>query len=211
MTWLDRYWLAPAPAARLGVARALIGAFAAAYVIGRLPHTMSYAGFAPSQFVPIGVVRWVLDSPLPPWLVHWFALATALTAVPFMLGWRYRITGPLFAVLLLWTLSYNNSWGMIFHTENLLVLHVIILAAAPAADAWSLDARARPAPPALHGRYGWPLRLMAWVVVIAYVLAGIAKVRNAGMGWVWGDDLRNYIAMDNMRKLLLGDSYSPIA
>lgn len=208
---IDRYWFAPAPAARLGVARALIGVFAAGYVIGRLPHSLSYAGFGRSQFAPVGVVRWVLDAPLPAWVVWAIAIATALASIPFMLGWRFRVTGPLFAALLLWMLSYNNSWGMIFHTENLLLLHVIILAAAPAADAWSLDARARGTVPSPHGRYGWALKLMAWVVVIAYVLAGVAKVRNAGMGWVWGDDLRNYIAMDNMRKLLLGDSCSPIA
>jgi hypothetical protein len=208
---IDRYWFAPAPAARLGVVRALVGVFAAGYVIGRLPHSLSYAHFQSAQFAPVGIVRWLLDAPLPALVVQLLAIATALASIPFMLGWRFRITGPVFAALLTWTLSYNNSWGMIFHTENLMLLHVIILAVAPAAAAWSLDARRVGAPTEPDGRYGWALKLMAWVVVIAYVLAGVAKVRNAGMGWVWGDDLRNYIAMDNMRKLLLGDSYSPIA
>ena len=50
---------------------------------------------------------------------------------------------PIAAALLLWTLSYRNSWGLPFHTENLLVLHVIALALAPAADAWALGAAKR--------------------------------------------------------------------
>ena len=55
-----------------------------------------------------------------------------------------------------------------------------------------------------HGRYGWPIKLMCWVVVIAYVLAGVAKLKNGGMSWIWGDELRNHVALDNARKILLG-------
>ena len=36
--------------------------------------------------------------------------------------------------------TYRSSFGMIFHTENLWVVHVALLATAPAADAWSIDA-----------------------------------------------------------------------
>jgi hypothetical protein len=37
-----------------------------------------------------------------------------------------------FALLLLWVTTYRNSWGQVFHTENLMVLHVV-LAVSPAA------------------------------------------------------------------------------
>jgi len=55
---------------------------------------------------------------------------------------------------------------------------------------------------------------MGWVVVVAYLLAGVAKLSGGGMwsmNWLWGDELRNYIAIDNARKMLLGDIYSPLA
>jgi hypothetical protein len=208
---LDRWWMAPAPPERLAALRILVGGFALIYLLARLPYFLSHAHFDPNQYRPVGILALVLDRPLVPLAVYVITLATAACALPFVLGWRYRITGPLFAALLLWTLTYRHSWGMVFHTDNLLMLQVLILGITPAAHAWSLDARRRGSTPAPHGRYGWPLRLMCCVVVVAYLLAGVAKLRNAGMDWVWGDELRNHIALDNARKALLGDIYSPLA
>jgi hypothetical protein len=211
---IDRYWMAPAPAARLGVVRVLVGGFAAVYMSVRLPSWLSYAHFDPVQFRPVGVVAWLCDAPLPPWAVIALAVLAALCAWPFLLGWRFRLFGPLFAVLCLWTLSYRHSFGMVFHTDNLLVWHLLILGVTRSADAWSIDSRRHGAPAdhhGWHGRYGWPLRLMCWTVVIAYVLAGVAKLENGGMAWMWGDELRNHIAIDNARKIMLGDIYSPLA
>jgi hypothetical protein len=207
---LDRYWMAPAPAERLAFARIVVGAYALLYLLGRAPYWFSFAYFDPHQYQPVGLLAWVQPRPFVPAVVHALVLATFACAVPFVLGWRHRVLAPLFGLLLLWTLTYRHSWGMVFHTENLLVLHVLILAVTPAADAWSLDARRRAAP-AADARYGWPIKLMCWVVVLAYVLAGVAKMRNAGMDWLWGDELRNHIALDNARKALLGDIYSPLA
>jgi hypothetical protein len=144
--------------------------------------------------------------------------------VAFVAGWRYRLSGPLFAVLLLWVTTYRNSFGQVFHTENLLVLHVIILALAPAADAWSLDSRRRPSasesvatvdqgpsPGVADGHYGWPVQLMCLVTVLTYFITGETKLRNAGLDWVTSDSLRNYVAYDNLRKAELGDFHSPLA
>jgi hypothetical protein len=54
------------------------------------------------------------------------------------------------------------------------------------------------------------VRLAAVVVVLAYVLAGIAKLRLGGLAWLDGDTLRHLVAHDNLRKALLGDAHSPI-
>ena len=43
------------------------------------------------------------------------------------------------------------------------------------------------------------------------MLAGVAKLRLAGLGWGGGDFLRNQIAVDNLRKALLGDPIAPLA
>jgi hypothetical protein len=207
----DRYWFDQAPAARIGFLRVLVGAFAVVYLVARTPYLLSYATFNPAQFDAMGPVS-VIDSPLLPWLWQGIVFATIALSVAFVLGWKHRITGPLFAVACLWTLSYRNSWGMIFHTENLLVLQVLVLGFTASADAYSLDARPRDTEPdPSDGRYGWPLRLMCLLTVIAYVLAGIAKLRFGGTDWTGGEVLRNYIASDNLRKLLLGSTYSPLA
>ena len=208
MNPLARWYFAPAPAERLAALRLLAGGYAFGYALLRLPHLAVFP-HDPASFRPVGVVA-VLSAPLPDPLTALLAAACALAGAAFALGWRYRWSGPLFAALLLWVTTYRNSWGMVFHTENLFVVHVLALALAPAADAWSLDARRRPAPGAPAARYGWPLRLCAALGALAYLLAGVAKLRHSGLDWITTDLLRNYIAWDNLRKVELGDAYSAL-
>ncbi|MGN6110369.1 MAG: HTTM domain-containing protein [Kofleriaceae bacterium] len=207
---IARWWFAPAPAERLAALRICLGLYAFGYVVSRFGELVSIARLAPAHFRPIGVAR-VLDAPLPPGVAIAIAAATAALLAAFVLGIRFRIVAPLAAAALLWTTSYRNSWGMVFHTENLMVLHVIALACAPAADAWSLDARRRPVidPPAAG--YGWAIKLLVALTAATYVLAGVAKLRIAGFGWIDGELLRNQIAIDNLRKALLGDGIAPLA
>lgn len=195
-----------APAERLGVVRVLVGLFATVYLSIRLPMLLKAAHEEPGKFAPVGLAH-VLTGPAPGWVVYVVTLATLALAVPFMLGWRFRFTGPAFAVGLLWVLGYRNSFGMIFHTENLLVLHTILLAMGDSAAAVSMDARRSPSV-APARRFGLILQTMGVVTAMAYVLAGIAKLKVSGADWATGDILRNHIAHDNLRKLLLGDSYS---
>jgi len=190
--------------------RMLIGGFALAYVAGRLPHLLRIADFGSAQFAPVGVVT-ALEGPLSASIHQIVTALTAIAAVPFVLGYRFRLTGPLFAALLLWSLSYRNSWGMIFHTENLLVIHVALLGLAPSADAWSLDARASRAQPGDLVSYGWVIKLMCLVTCLTYLLAGIAKLRYGGDAWMSGDILRSHIALDAVKKEVLGSTSSPLA
>ena len=95
--------------------------------------------------------------------------------------------------------------GQVFHTENLLVLHVIALALAPAADPGDRS------PPEGRGATAGAVKLLAALTVATYVLAGIAKLRIAGVAWLDGEQLRNQIAIDNLRKALLGAAIAPLA
>jgi hypothetical protein len=113
--------------------------------------------------------------------------------------------------LLLAVLTYRNSWSHLFHADNLLALHVLVVGLAPAADAWSLDARGRDTKPPPNVRYGWPLRLAALITVLTYVVTGVAKLRYGGADWLRGDTLLHQITFDNARKKVLGSTYSPFA
>lgn len=176
---------------RLAALRILIGGYALVYLLARLPEFHQVAKYGAENFKPIGVVR-ILNTPLSPTVVLVVAIATAIALAFMVLGRAYTIAAPLAALGLLWTLSYRNSWGMVFHTENLLVLHVIALAVTPRDKAW-------------------PVKLMAALTVVTYLLAGIAKLRIAGLAWADGELLRNQIAVDNLRKALLGDGVAPLA
>src|SRR5262249_21814367 len=77
------------------------------------------------------------------------------------LGWRFRVTGPVFGLLFLAITTYDNCWQQVAHTENLVTLHVLILAFAASAHAYSRDARRKAHEPGDDTRYGWPVRLMS--------------------------------------------------
>ncbi len=207
-SYLDRRLAPEVPAIRLATLRALVGLFSLVYLSIRFIHLLRYRDFPAAQFAPIGVVSWLgLETPLAPWAVVAQVTVTWLLSITFMLGFKHRVLAPLFAFALLWTLTYRSSWGMIFHTENLLVLHVLVLAAAPAADTLAL--RVPPSERSARS-YGLALRLMGLITVLGYFVAGVAKLRNAGWAWSSGDVLQVQVAYDNLRKLALGDFYSPL-
>ncbi len=198
-----------APARRLAAFRVLTGGFALIYLVLRVPYFLDLTDLDPGRWDPPGVLG-SLTSPPSAGLVTAVLLLTVASGVAYTLGWRFRWTGPVFAVSLLAVLSYRNGWGHLFHNDNLLVLHVLVVGLAPAAAAWSLDARGRSEPPE-DVRYGFPLRLAAVLTVTTYVVTGVAKLRYAGGDWLAGDTLLHQIAFDNARKKVLGDEYSPLA
>jgi Vitamin K-dependent gamma-carboxylase len=206
---LDARYMAAVPAERLGTVRFLMGTFAVCYLLVRAPVLADFRR-APGGFAPVGLASW-LSAPLPNWLVFTLFALTVITGVLFTLGAFYRASGPVFALLAFWVTSYRNSWGMVFHNENLLVLHLLIIGTADAGAALSLDARRLGHVPTPAGRFGWPLRLMSITTMIVYALAGVAKLKVTGFSWMDGDVLRNYIAYDAMRKTQLGSIRSPIA
>lgn len=205
---IDNVFRPRAPAERLAALRILVGTFSAVYVTVRAPALASVAHMKAAQFAPVGPVR-LLSQPLPPAVVYAIVALAVASALPFVLGYRFRVFGPLFAASLLWATSYRNSFGMVFHTENLFVLHTAILGVSGAAAATSLDARGKPAAEPSR-KYGVAIVALSLVTSLAYVLAGVAKLRVSGLTWITGDALRNHIAHDNLRKLLLGDGYSVI-
>jgi hypothetical protein len=206
----DARFMGAAPARRLATLRVLVSAFATVFLIVRSSYLFSISALPDARFDPVGVFGW-LDEPLPVWLVKGFLAFAVACGCASIIGWRYRITGPLFAVSFLLITTYDNSWQHVAHTENLVTLHLAVLAFAPAADAISLDERRWSRPLVSLGvRYGWPVRLMSLITVSTYVIAGIAKQRNGALHWITGDVLRNQIAADNLHKILLGDTHSPL-
>lgn len=200
----DRFWYRPAPPERLRTLRVLVGTYAVLWLVAGVFQFSSVTRFQASEFAPVGPVG-LLSAPLPAFVVHalWF-LAVAF-GVAFVAGYRYRVVGPAFALLFLWVTSYRNSWGMKFHTENLVALHLLLLAAAPAGRARPGAANEEPS-----GRYGWAITAMSVVTVVTYVLAGVAKLRLAGLDWASGEALRVQVAYDNVRKIELGSLHSPL-
>jgi len=208
---IDGWWLRPAPALRPAIVRILVGAYCMVLVGARSVQDIAIVEMAPSRFDPVGIVG-VLSRPIDSGLAIAAIVATAALSIAFTVGYRYRFTGPAFALLLLWVTTYRNSWGHVAHGDNLAVLHVLAISIAPAADALSLDARAgRTRSTGWSAGYGWPLRLMALTTVLTYLLAGWAKIRYGGEAWLGGEAVRLQIAYDALRKARLGGTQSGLA
>ena len=209
---IDFFFRPPMPAERLASLRILVGIYSLVYLSAQCVPLLRAASYDPTRFYPVGVASILLEPLSSIWVYSLFAL-TLISGLAFSFGFLFRWTGPVFALLLLWVTSYRNSWGMIFHMENLMVLHVLILALSPAATCLSLDARHKSTTTRFSAHdpiYGWPVRLMAIAMVLTYLLAGIAKLRNAGWDWVSGDVLRMHIAYDGLRKTAIGSFSSPL-
>lgn len=167
----------------------------------------------PTSFDPVGAAR-VLRRPLPSILADRLVDASIVTGALFTAGVVHRVTGPLHAALQVWNFSYRNSWSMVYHHENNLVLHTLVLGAAPAADALSIDALVRdrtPLPPRESWMYGLIPTAMNAAVAIAYVIAGAAKFKGGeGIRWMDGSHMRGQVAIDALRKHMLGETASPL-
>jgi hypothetical protein len=192
-------WLtAPAPARRLEVVRIITVLYALIWIVVRTDHWRDLAALPDSRWEPVGIGTWSGGQPSSA-VVTVVALLTFVAGLVGLTGRRWSITGPLLALGFLWLTTFGASWGQILHTEQLPALHLLVLAAAPSGRGRSATT-------------GWPLKVMTLVTVGTYVVAGLAKFRFGG-GWSWldGDRLLRLVAHDNLRKRLLGDSYSPLA
>ncbi len=211
---LDGFFLKKAPAARPAVMRILLGVYVLYYTGVRYHMFMSVAGSDPELFKPVGVAK-VHSKPVSVKKFRLILLAFYALNVAFILGFRHRWTGPLFGAVMLWLLTYRNSWSMIYHNDNILVFHAMILGLSPSADAYSLDSLMRATTQDDNEpdwRYGWPMQLMNTTTTLTYFLAGFAKVKGP-LGWRWGEgeSLRGQVAVDGLRKELLGSSAATLA
>ncbi len=200
---LARFWFRGLPAERLALLRIAVGLFALVYHLGSWETFWRPKGAV--FFAPVGPLAF-LDAPPSPDLVLATYCVGVAASVAFVLGFRHAVSGPLFAVTFTLLTTYHNSWSMIYHSENLAVWQVVVLAFAPSADVLSLDAREGRTKRRKDGHYGWAVRLVIATAVACYFLAGVAKVAgDLGLDWAHGAELRKQVGADALRKHLLGD------
>ena len=199
-----------APPERLAAFRVCVGVFTVVYLALRFPVFWSLADKAPDSFAGVGPLAWA-DDPLPDVVVRGALLVALASGIAATVGFRFRIAGPVLAAAVLLLTAYRSSWGQLLHFENLVVLHLLLLAVSPAADAWSLDARRTGGRRRDPTTYGLVMQLACLCVATTYVIAGIAKLRLGGFEWALGDTLRNHIAYSAVRLDLLGGAGSPLA
>ena len=204
LTALKAYWFSPMPVERLAILRIATGGFSIWYLLSRFGMLQRMVSSDTSNFEPVGILSW-MSTPLPPDLFYVITIILIGLNIAFILGWKFRTTGPLFAVLLFLFLTYRNSWSMIYHNRIALLLQVLVIGFAASADALSLDALQRNKNTKPHWGYGWPIRLICAATVVTYFLAGTAKLTgDLAVEWATGEAMRSQVAVDAIRKVMLG-------
>ena len=196
---LDNYWFSPMLPARLAFLRIATGGIALWYLLTRYDMLLRVVQSDHALFDPVGAAAW-LSQPLSFGVFQVILWLTVGLNVGYILGWKYRITGPLFALIFLFIMSYRNSWSMLYHNYNGLVLHILVIGFTAAAHALSLDSKGKPAFEASR-HFGWPVKLICTATVGTYLLSGIAKIQG-DLTWAWasGSAMRSQVAVDALRK-----------
>ncbi|MGF1595973.1 MAG: HTTM domain-containing protein [Acidimicrobiales bacterium] len=208
MRSVTRWLLRPGTPRALAVVRIATNGWTLWYLARRWKLITRVARGDDRDFQGVGVVR-PLKRPLPPNVIKATTAANYAATALATLGVAHRVSGPATAALSWWTLTYRNSWRMVYHSDNLAVLHLTVLGVSPAADALSVDAliakrRGTPIPNAPSWQYGWPIQTINAVTSAAYFLAGTAKLTGSlGPTWATGEHLRTQIAVDGIRKAML--------
>ncbi len=177
-------WLfAPAPLARVAVLRVLVCLFVPVDVLLTTPGVRAHAHVPGELYAPLLIGR-LLPLPTPgPWVegLQVALVATALLAAGTAARGRPgRLVGWLLAVLYLEWMVVAMSYGKVDHDRFAFLVALFVL---PTVGAAGLRDRRR------SEAAGWALRTVALAVAATYLLAGIAKLRFGGWGWVDGATL----------------------
>jgi hypothetical protein len=81
------------------------------------------------------------------------------------------------------------------HVDGFVLIALLAFAAAPSADAFSLDALRARKKPEPSGAYRWPIQLVRVSIAFVYFSAGVTKLLRTGLAWVQSDTLRIDMAL----------------
>ena len=191
-TW-SRFWFAPGPASTLGFCRVV---FFTGLCLWQIPHDYSpWGAYSSVLWMPI----WLFDrfnipvlsaSSLDAIQTIWKA-ALVLGAV----GLFTRAATIVAFVLGVYLMGLPHNFGQTQHFDTLAVFVLFALSLSRAGDAWSLDAlvaaarRRSPERPPEDPEYTWPIRFVWVAMALIFCAAGISKLRQSGLEWIFSDNL----------------------
>jgi hypothetical protein len=184
-----RYWFDPEPPDNLGVCRVLFYALLLAYY-----GPITYAGWAdvPASWRdPIWLFERfhlpILSDPALRVVAGVWKASLVLSCV----GLFTRVSSAVALVLGAYLMGLPYNFGKTDHTTALLVFLLGILALSWSGHAWSIDAiirrRRTGGPPAPSGEYRWPVRAAWLTMAVVFFAAGMAKLIQGGIGWVFSE------------------------
>jgi hypothetical protein len=189
----NAFWFAPGAAATLGTCRLL---FFGALFLWQLPHDFSpWGAYSDAFWMPI----WLFDRlgipAFSPVILEWMQAVWKVTLLLSAIGLFARPAMVVAFVLGTYLMGLPHNFGQTQHFDTLVVFASGALAVSRAADACSLDALIAAAasrdsrPPVDSAEYTWPIRLVWTMLALIFFAAGVAKLRESGLEWIFSDNL----------------------
>jgi uncharacterized membrane protein YphA (DoxX/SURF4 family) len=167
----------------------------------------NYSGYAQLErwaWYPAGLFEAFSIAPPSASLLAIVSVMSSVSTLLALVGLLYPLAAPLAALSSFVLLGLPQNFGKVDHSENLLVLALLVFSFARAADAWSVDAwlrrwRGRSASGATtarahamqpSGHYTWPRRFLLLLIVTMYGAAGASKLLHSGWAWALSDSFR---------------------
>jgi hypothetical protein len=206
ITLLDRHWFARASLRDLALVRILAFGSQTLYFVHQasLPGQLALARAPESLYRPIVALKalllpwggWGDVRPSPSFLAAAWTIAV-VAGVLATIGLYARVAMLAAAAANTLLITHWYSYGEFHHREALMIIALGVLALAPSAEAWSVDAarrrrrpRERAPEPGGDGDLSvfarWPLRLIQWLVALTYLSAAWSKLHLGGLRWING-------------------------
>lgn len=216
---LDRHFFAPASLTELAIVRIIVVGSQLLFFFPSLEVQLRLAAADATTFEPIPALK-IMLLPLGGWgirpdptLLHAIWLAAIVAGVSAVVGLYTRPGLLVFAAANTTLVAHKYSYQDYHHPEGLMMLALWLLALSPAGAALSVDSlrerirgsvrfmqfRSRTWADDLSPWARWPLRLMQWLFVLAYLSAGLSKLSNGGLDWFNGYTMSYYFLQDGLR------------
>jgi predicted DCC family thiol-disulfide oxidoreductase YuxK len=197
---IQRWWFTPQHPATLGALRLIVFGW---LFLWYLPKDFAVQGAFPNAlWHPVWLFD-VLGVPLAP--VAMLAVASVVWKAALVLAALGVFTRASIAVSLIggaFLLGTTHSFFKVNHGDAVLLFIMLILVVSRCGDAWSVDSLVRAArhagrglPTAIHphSEYRWPIR-MVWVLfAVVFFLAGVSKLINGRLAWMFSDSMMNIV------------------
>ncbi|HEX7118968.1 MAG TPA: DCC1-like thiol-disulfide oxidoreductase family protein [Longimicrobiales bacterium] len=197
-----RFWFEPAPPLNLGLCRAL---FFGALFLFYLPQDFAgWGDVSPVFWEPVFLLQFFHLPQLSAPVLEVLEVAWKSALLLCCIGLFTRPSGAAAFLLGAYLFGLQHSFGKVRHHDAILVFALGILALSRMGDAFSVDrlirrwrgGRGVPAS-APSGEYTWPIRGVWVVMALVFLGAGVSKLQNAGLEWVFSDSMANTLIEAN--------------
>src|SRR3954454_24192813 len=173
---MTRWWLRPAPLARVAVLRVIVYGFVIADVLAVTKLVVSQSGSS-ALYQPVQLLQLVHQPAPEPWFTKTLRVVIVVAAAVAASGRLRILAGTVVAVAYIDWCCLAMSYGKVDHDHLAIIVAVLVLPTVANAS-WKSTGRDEPA--------GWALQCVSVAVVATYFLSAYAKMRFGGWHWPLG-------------------------